>query len=469
MHTMRTAWVAVMIVTGLAAGADSTVAAEPGTFERIGGKRTGRVRAALDSLGITVSWERVVAVGFDRTDGDVVVVTLDRDGYPSRRDIEVPEGFRSRIMERAATAAAQESPPGPAEAPERQQGRVYFMVNATLRSTSIYPTALSLALPRADSRVVTGMALMSFGGSLFGSYALTKGMELGYGRVAMMNYGGEVGVYYPLLTAFIVADRGSTRAARRLGAWGAMAGFPLGTYLGTKVDFAGNHEYGNAALMRHFGRVGLAYGFALPLLWAEQTGFDAYRTTSSSLAMALLPAGFYLGYRLGEQKSWSSGRSGLVVIAGIMGAATGVAITSLSETDEVAAYAALGMLGGAAGTVAGFRIYPGRPYSFGQGVFMGVSAAVSAGVGLGIPFIFQAEHHQAYTVPAVLGAWGGLFLGERLGRALFEDTPRDGRTGASARFPILTQWPLAAAGFMAARRSNDPAVRVSAELVRWRF
>jgi hypothetical protein len=452
------------------AAAATAVAAEndsaAGTFERIPAGRTDALRSALERQGITVQWEQVVALGFDRTDGDLVVVTIDRDGVPSRRDIDVPAGFRDRVMQGAREGSA--SAPAPSS-PDSQQGRVYFMVNATLRSTSIYPTALALALPDADSRVVTGMAMMSFGGSLFGSYALTKDRELGYGRVAMMNYGGELGVYYPLLTAFIVGDQGDPEAARRLGAWGSMVGFPLGTYLGTTLDLVGNHEYGNAALMRHLGRMGLAYGFAIPLLWAQHNDFESYFIISSSLAMALLPAGFYLGHRLAGGRSWSSGRSGLVAIAGIMGAATGAAITSLTETEEAAAYSALAMLGGAGGTVLGFAMYPDREYSFGQGVFMGVSAAVSTCVGLGIPFIAQAEHHQAYTVPAVLGAWGGLLLGERLGRALFEHTPRDTRGSARASFPILTEWPMALAGGLAAARAKDPTMRVSADVVRWRF
>ncbi|MBD3356276.1 MAG: hypothetical protein GF363_03905 [Chitinivibrionales bacterium] len=436
------------------------------SFQRLTDDRIEEVRKQLRNMGIDLQWEQVVTLGKDRSDQDLVVIMIDQRGVPSRKDIEVPKNFwdkvekkmpkEIRIVDSFAEGASQE-------------GRVFFMVTTTLRSTLIYPTALSLGLSEVESQTVTGMALMSFGGSFFGAYALTKGRELGYGRVAMMNYGGEVGMYYPNFVASIVADQGDDEAGRKIGAWGTMFCFPLGIYLGTKVDVVGNHEYGNAALMCHLGRMGILFGYLTPLLWGEYTGYDNYGTLSPSMAMAFLPAGFYIGYRLSRGKSWSSGRSALVAIAGIAGVATGILLPSLAESGNATSYAALGILGGVGGTLVGFLMYPHREYNFQQGVFTGISTAVCAAAGLGIPFFARAENHQTYTISTILGAWSGLLLGERLGRSLFEYGPRDKRTARRAAFPILTQWPIAAAQALTVHRSEDPALRVTAEIFRYSF
>ena len=244
------------------------------------------------------------------------------------------------------------------------------------------------------------------------------------------------------IASLIAEDQGETYYAPRIAGWGMTFGFPLGVFAGSRVNFVGNHEYGNAAIMRHFGRIGLSYGFTIPLLWAFETDFKYYRTVSAAMSMALIPAGFYLGNVIVGDRSYSAGRSALVVIAGTIAAATGAIIPTWWEAETEELHVALGLAGSVGGTILGFRYHEPREYGLWQGVFMGISATVGSGIGMSIPFIAKADDHRAYTIPAVAGAWGGLFLGEFMSNALFERAPRDRREAAArVDIPLAWEWP----------------------------
>ena len=107
-----------------------------------------------------------------------------------------------------------------------QDGRVYFMIHSSLKSIYVYPVNLNIVFEDMAGHVNAGLTTLLFSASVYGSYPFTKGRELGYGRVAFMNYGGELGIAYPALFAGFVEGLHREYETSKINAWGAMFGYP---------------------------------------------------------------------------------------------------------------------------------------------------------------------------------------------------------------------------------------------------
>jgi uncharacterized membrane protein len=287
--------------------------------------------------------------------------------------------------------------------------------------------------------------------------------------VEMMNYGGDLGVAYPLLTAAFLESSAGLRydQANQVRGWGAMIGFPLGIFAGSFAKFAGNFEYGDASIMTSTSKFGFLYGFMIPMFFTEVSS-KQYLNVSTSLTMVLIPAGFYVGKLFVGDRHYSSGRSAFITTSAIMGALTGALIPTLWEDKNKEVYAATTLLGHVLGTLYGFNYMKDRSYSFGQGMFMAASAVVGTAVAEAVPFIAQTDfnkYHQAYTAAGFAGSWGGLMLGEVLARALFEKSGRDNPKNVSVSFPGLWQaplvWALSKNGVKGVVTGNVPLVEVT--------
>jgi hypothetical protein len=385
----------------------------------------------LSNQGVFIDKNTVAAIGFSRDSSDtsnrLFVISLDGAGQPVKRTFSIGQavpGFRGNQPVKL-----------------RQDGRVYFMINCALKSLFVYPSGLSMAFPNANGQVIYGVALLALGGSLYGSYAYTQKTELGYGRVEMMNYGGDLGVAYPMLLAGFCETSGGFKYGNQMRGWGQMLGFPLGIFAGSKVKFAGNFEYGDASLITSTSKFGFLYGFLIPLYFRD-LGTTEYFSLSTGLTMALVPAGFYVGKLFVGDRHYSAGRSAFVTTSAIMGAATGALLPMLWKDSQKEVYATTTLLGHVAGTFYGFNYMKDRSYSFGQGMFRAASAAVGSAVLEAVPLIAQSNEQRFYIATGIVGSWGGLMLGELLARALFEKTGRDNSKTASVSFPGLWQVPL---------------------------
>ncbi|MBN1980634.1 MAG: hypothetical protein JW795_03830 [Chitinivibrionales bacterium] len=346
---------------------------------------------------------------------------------------------------------------GASHSAKDQTGRVYFMLHTVLKSTTIYPTALNAAFPNTDGSTIAGVALLTFGGSLYGSYLFTKTLDLGYGRVTMMNHGGEIGTVVPFFISNFLrySTKISDMTVDKIQAWATMFGFPLGLYAGSKVSCIGNQEYGNARIVVTMSQNGILYGFALPALFYESIDNESFVSTSSVLSLAFMPAGFYLGYKMTENKHFSSGRGLLVTYASGLGALTGLATPVLFDATDKNAYILLLIAGHLAGTTFGFKYREDRPLTLSQGVFTIASSLVGGGVALALPLIAKADEDKAYVLAGMGGTWAGMILGEYLSRSIFEFTRHDRSTSLRMSVPLVYQWPTAVATAIVNRKTNS--------------
>jgi hypothetical protein len=395
------------------------------------------------------------------------VIALDQSGAPHKNSYTIPKPPKKphEAVSHQAIPAENKN-----QAKLRQDGRVYLMINTALKSLWVYPGGLSMAFrDRINTQVIWGVSFLTLGASLYGSYAYTRKMELGYGRVEMMNYGGDLGVAYPLLLASFLESSAGMRTdyANQLRGWGQMAGFPAGIFAGSFAKFAGNFEYGDASIMTSTSKFGFLYGFMIPMFFTD-LGSREYLSVSTGLTMTFIPAGFYIGKLLVGDRHYSSGRSAFITTSAIMGAITGGLVPTFWEDRNKEMYAATTLVGHLLGTLYGFEYMNERSYTFGQGMFMAASAVVGTAVAEAVPLIAQVNaqsYHQAYTALGLVGSWGGLMLGEVLARALFEKSGRDNPKSVSVSFPGLLQapliWALSKNEVKGVSTGNVPLVEVS--------
>ena len=411
----------------------------------------GQVRAIIAAKNAVFPQGQILAMGFKKSPANataktLIVIALNADGQPQKHvytlSIDAYHTLANPFAVSAGQSASVETPMenGASVHPQlRQDGRVYFMLNTTLKSLWVYPGNMTDALGSMDDNVLAGLSLLTLGGSLYGSYLFTQHMELGYGRVEFMNYGGDLGgITYPLLVRYCFSSQGGDQAS----AWMGILGFPAGIYLGSKVTFAKNDAYGNASIMTSMSKFGLLYGFLLPIYFFDNLTVNTYAQWGTGLSMALIPAGFYVGSLLVGDKDYSSGRSVMITTTGIMGALTGLIIPTWFESVESKVYVTTTLAGHMLGTYIGFNYRKDQAYTFGQGIFTAASALVGAGLAEALPLIARAEAHQVYSVCGLAGAWGGFALGELMSRSLFEKFAHDKRLSSSISFPGLGQLPL---------------------------
>jgi hypothetical protein len=454
-----------------------------------------------------------VAMGVDSFTGDITVIFLDSEGNPAKAVVPA-----SRLIPRVRIASVTNVRPAPgANRPEKppvdQRGRTWFMIETAAKSAFYYGSSYATVFHNANGSVIAGATLLTLGGTLFGSYAFTNGMDLGYGKTGLMNYGATlIGGYYPQListclnNATSINDRykhydtmyvpvpfgspsqttitesySSPTATDYVKAWSSMIGFPLGVYLGSRLRIVDNDDAGKVTLMAYFSQsFGFLIGFGAPLYFIDPDhDTRSYWGASSALSMCLLPGGFYAGYLLAENKRISTGRGTLPWVTGTMGTLTGIGVTSLFEPDlgsdmaTIRLYASMGFIGYGAGTWLALTYHPDVDYTFWQTVFIGASSAGGTAMGLALPLIGQATHHQAYTSAAMIGGWSGFFLGEWLSHSIFDKSEHDKRaSNIEFNLPGVAALPLLAASKRldrtAMRPGEIPPTLTLANLV-WKF
>ena len=409
--------------------------------------------------------KNIVSVGVDPATGEIVVISLDTSGMPEKAT------FPAASIKRKPASASTATPP--AKKKLDQNGRTWFIIESTVKSAGIYPISFSNAFSGGNPQTIAGFSLLTIGGTLYGTYAFTKNMELGYGKVGLMNYGSTLfGSYYPaLIAAFLDAttdlgkqpvktttdEWGDTYSvndgippAQQIDAWLSMVGFPLGMVIGSKINLVDKDDFGKVAVMEYMSQTWGGIGFVLPLFFIDPSQYgNAYLTASSLLSMALLPTGIAAGKAMCGDRYISAGRGTLPWVSGLLGTATGLAIPALFDFNNIdyiaiaRIYSIFGIAGYGAGTWLGMNYHPGTDYSYLQTVFIGASTCAGVVMGVALPLVAQAADQQPYIIAGALGGWAGFFLGEKLSLSLFEKSSQD-RHASSIKFelPCLAALPV---------------------------
>jgi hypothetical protein len=436
----------------------------------------------------------IIGVGRDTITRDIVVICFDRNGNPAKSVF--PESTLAGKPGPAGLAAAS-TPAAPPEAGRRldQRGRTWFIIESALKSSFVYPFSYRAAFPHADGGVIAGASLLTIGGTLYGTFAFTRNLELGYGRVGLMNYGSTLlGLHYPLLLGSFLHNAtginksdtvfdsftGETgyadiKTSDRVRGWFSMLGFPIGIYLGSRLNIVDRNDGGKMTLMGYFSQpTAYLLGYGLPFYFINPAeDRRGYFGTSALLTMALMPAGCYAGYKIAGREPMPAGRGALPYVTGIMGGLTGLYLPTLFDlnynkisTARMLVTTTLAGYGG--GTALGLLYQPSKRYTYWQTVFIGASSVAGALMVSAFPLIGGVEdNHKPYVLSAVFGGWTGFFLGDYLSSSLFEKSGRDrGAEGLRVNIPGLAALPFM---FSKGNNADSPLPALPVADLEWRF
>lgn len=445
-------------------------AVKPVSFLQIDRTHFSAISGYLVNKNDTLPSGLILAMGIepdtlDTLNKTLAIISLTSDNLPVKHVFKIDEAFFSTLKQQDAakdtTVKTSDSTitvgviqkvslTSKTTARNRSQdGRLYFMINTTARSLWVYPVGYGTYTE--DFRTSSGLSLLTVGGALYGSYLFSKSIELGYGRVEFMNFGADMGgIWYPTLLRIFLQNNlpanyteSDSKAINKTASTIAMLAYPLGIFAGSRFNFAGNYEYGNASVMSNLARVAPLYGFMLPLIFTNGPD-DDYMNIASISSMALIPAGFALGKHIVGNRSISSGRSILMTSCGIFGALSGMMIPTLFTNDDVdiKALAVSTLLGHAGGMAFGHFYKAPVAYSYSQGIFTAVSGIVGTGIGVALPLLGSVDTHEPYVLCGMAGCWSGVVLGEILSKSLFEEGSHDRRASPEITFPGLATLPF---------------------------
>ncbi len=359
-----------------------------------------------------------------------------------------------------------------------QDGRALFTVTTMAKTGYVVPSIFGTAFGKLNDRELTGLSLVSVGGSFFLAYAATGGIPLGYGKAIMMNHGGTLGYLIPYQISTLlhygtsIDDKylaGNTYegdlASEKLRAWSTLFLYPYGMYLGWYAGFVGNDDAGKALVTTYLSQTLGAIGYVAPLYWYDPTVPEQekdYWMTASGLALALELGGIWAGAQLAQKNDYSAGRGAMLYIAGALGALTGLAAPSFTATEEYLSekeverlYLGTTLAGYAAGTGLGLAINPSRDYSFWEAAIIGGSAAGGALIGLGVPYIARMEKENTFRAAALTGAWLGFFAGERISQGVGNQSKAYGQRKMNNPGPVDVTLPgILTLPMMAVNRSS---------------
>jgi hypothetical protein len=442
---------------------------------------------------------KLIGLGSDAT-GAVVIIWSNDAGDPVKTVVPAAQLIKNEPAAQPLTQGIALPPPKDFN----QNGRTLFILETATKSAFVYPISYSTIFPNAKGTEIGGASLLTVGGMLYASYAYTRGMELGYGKVSLMNYGSTLlGGYYPLLLSTFLHNATSMdkpayspsqvifnvpgvmmtdayseppKVSSQIGAWTAMVGFPLGAYLGAHFPYVDKDDAGRVALMQYFSQTFGAWSFALPVYLTDNPDSRQYISTSTGLAMLMLPAGMWTGYKVMEHKTISTGRGEMPWVTGTMGALTGMGLVSLSNDNNgiagVRTLLGVGILGYAGGTYLGLTYHPSIDYSYWQTVFIGASSVAGGAVAEAFPLLGSSDDYRSYVIAGIIGSWTGWFVGERLSISLFEKSDRDKRSSLRIDASGLAMLPFLQSMQREGPRgrcteANAPSIPVAS--IEWRF
>jgi hypothetical protein len=395
----RPAWAAEEVRVPIDAGGrveriDAELARRAGLFAEVAGFRAAQVFALDDSTFVLeIEVDRAGKLVRDRRPLTPAAVAA------LRRDVD------SRLAARPALDA------------EDRRGRPLLLAGTALLGLGFYDWALPAASD-LDGKSAVAAGMFAAAGSFFVPWFLTRDAVVTPGMAHLALYGGTRGIVHGMLvheTANahrVTADESDGRL------FGGLAGSVLegvGGYFwarGSRMDTGSAHAIGSSA------DFGLAYAMALAeVLDGDDTVLDGDEGGLQSAAGLAGAAGGVLGGRwLAAHRQYTWGDVEVARMAGLVGAAAGLAIADLSGTEDEDAWLGAGVLASAGGVVAGDRLVARTQYAPGEALLVDVGAVAGAALGLGLAYLLTDDNADVdsdsdpYTAAAALGAAGGFAI-----------------------------------------------------------
>ena len=326
-----------------------------------------------------------------------------------------------------------------------QQGRAWLVLSLTAKSSLFLPQVIhSVKTLTKDQKL--GLSFLLAGSTFYTTYLLTENIDLGYGRVAMINYGGTLGYLYPLqLKLFLhygtsiddgqrrIADDGSMyyegpKLSDKIGTYSTFFTFPYGMYAGYISKSVGSNDLGNALVVTYMSQTLGALGYVIPFFFFDPNDSqekEDYFVAASLLTMGLIPAGYLLGVSMTRHTIVDPGRGVMVYVSGFLGTLTGYALPLFfdmgkrySPQELMKLQLATATIGYTLGTSLSMKMFQREPFSMRGSVLIGTSTLAGLVTGVAVPLIKQSDHEHHYAKAALSGAWAGFLIGHLFSQAV---------------------------------------------------
>ncbi len=406
--------------------------------------------------------------------------------------LEFRRDVTTRIAERARSAGVDQS------------GRTKLVGGATLLGLFYYGWATAVALDAEETRANVAAYMVTAGTAFFLPYLLTRNRAVPDAVATMALWGATRGALHGALAADFAGDP-STET--RFG-WSVGVG-AVETVIGGVAAQALGMTSGRAELTGAGGDLGLGIGWGIADLLKLNERYDSVtvpdggggtytygvqdRTAQQAVTLSGAALGLVGGYMLGRTDDWTRGDAAIFrnvsLIAGLAGVAVGDLIQqprtiteptggggSYSYVDDgfTGTQTAAGLVGAAAGMVAGRMLVANRNFTTSQGTLLTLSPLAGGLLALGIAYLATPEqsvnydpnvpyedpndHSELYLSVSALGAAAGFAA---LYPAMARQSAKPAAPAGRLQFSLN---PLAAAQIFGGSRA-----RVTLGSVQYRF
>lgn len=364
------------------------------------------------------------AAGFD----DVVAKTND----PGRKATATEMGKQARARISTVPASGVGGPPGvspagtgeapPAGAPvdkpedarldqKSRDGRYVLLIGTTVMGLALYGPTLAVLAEDSSSKTEVGMYMLGAGSSFFVPYLLTRNEPVSWGMSDAWLYGSTRGALHGFFL-LALAGNNSNPSDKEVFSTLSLASLAEGT--GFTLWAQGTHA--SAGLTNSMGGgsdFGIGFSLGLSSLVLPDDSLGLRWAGIAGLSGAAV--GYGAGYWWGSLRNPTWGDATVLRTAGTLGAYVGAVPMILGEVDNRQAWAATLMLGAAGGLVLGDRLLEGHDFTTGQGIVTELATLAGGLAGGGLGYLVSPDNNDTAQMKimatgAVLGAAGGFAL-----------------------------------------------------------
>lgn len=306
---------------------------------------------------------------------------------------------------------------------ELRRNRLNYVITQTVYSMYVYSIAVPVAFDAPDKAAAAQLLSIPVG---FGThFYLSRDKEFHDAHVWSTAYfaGSGIALSYAIPFALL----GFNETAFRTGSLAAMAGYPVGLWMGYTHGDQLVDNPGRVRLQSTMAVTAAAMGFLTGMTWTPENGGDIYGRVMVAQAAAAGVAGHYLSYSYRAHEAVPAGVGTGVGTHAILGFLGGATLAVWADLDDVRPAAALMLAGTGAGLAEGLYFFRNRYDSFEKARYDRWGAIGGAVIPLGLAALFGGEPDPKLLMGlTTAGAVGGYAITYSLTSHL-QESPRDVR------------------------------------------
>jgi hypothetical protein len=293
-----------------------------------------------------------------------------------------------------------------------RDGRYVLLIGTTVMGLALYGPTLAILAEDSSSKTEVGMYMLGAGTSFFVPYLLTRDEPVSWGMSDAWLYGSTRGALHGAFLLFVAGDN-SNPSDKEVFSTLSLASLAEGT----GFTLWANQTRASAGLTNAMGGgsdFGIGFSLGLSSLVLPDDSLGLRWAGIAGLAGAAV--GYGAGYWYGTLRNPTWGDGTVLRTAGTLGAYASAVPLILGEVENRQAIAATLMVGAAGGLVLGDRLLEGHDFTTGQGVVTELATIAGALSGAGLAYLATPDstsstnEEKALATGAVLGAVGGFAL-----------------------------------------------------------